>query len=240
MRIGFLGNWSSNLIKGRRNVSILLNKDIVLDFGPHTIESLLERDIDPCGIQKVLITHMHLDHFAGIPELIWYRSIYKAENKLTIFGPKGIKRSILSLLKLLKTPKPWYTQISKGITYIEDKSTDEIEIFKGDHIIQDNGYRIYSDGKIIFYSGDTAYSKDIVRGARDADILLHEMTYTDEDEIWAKYWKHSTYSSVIKVFNESGSKKLIPVHLSVKSNELAIKLSKEIKYIIYPKDFIKV
>ena len=165
MRIGFLGNWSSNLIKGRRNVSILLNKDIVLDFGPHTIESLLERDIDPCGIQKVLITHMHLDHFAGIPELIWYRSIYKAENKLTIFGPKGIKRSILSLLKLLKTPKPWYTQISKGITYIEDKSTDEIEIFKGDHIIQDNGYRIYSDGKIIFYSGDTAYSKDIVRGA---------------------------------------------------------------------------
>jgi hypothetical protein len=32
------------------------------------------------------------------------------------------------------------------------------------------------------------------------------MTYTDDDEKFARYWKHSTYSTAMKVFEESGAK----------------------------------
>lgn len=240
MMIRFLGNWSSNIVKSKRNISFTIDGKIVFDFGPHTIESLLDLNLDPCNIEKVLITHMHLDHYSGISELLWYRSIHKAEKRLFILGPRGIKRNTELLMRVLKTPKPWYKeQIDTNTTYIEDKGVDSIEVFHGRHLVPDNGYRIDYKGKTIFYSGDTAYSKDIVKGASNADYLIHEMTYTDDDEKFARYWKHSTYSTAMKVFEESGAKKLVPVHLSTKSNLLALKLSKERKDIIYPEKSIK-
>ena len=47
MNIRFLGKWSSNLVRGERNVSFALDDKIVFDFGPHTVESLLDSRIDP-------------------------------------------------------------------------------------------------------------------------------------------------------------------------------------------------
>jgi ribonuclease BN (tRNA processing enzyme) len=38
----------------------------------------------------------------------------------------------------------------------------------------------------------------------------------------------------MKVYEESGAKALIPVHLSSKSNKLAMELSLKNKHIIYP------
>ncbi len=118
MEINFLGKWSSNLVTGQRNVSFLLDDKIVFDFGPHSLESLLDRNLDPNNIETLLISHMHLDHYAGLAELLWYRSIYKAKNRLTVIGPKGIRRNTDLLLKLLNTPAPLYgEQITPNTEY---------------------------------------------------------------------------------------------------------------------------
>ncbi|MEM0138942.1 MAG: MBL fold metallo-hydrolase [Thermoplasmatales archaeon] len=181
-----------------------------------------------------------MDHYSGISELLWYRSIHRAEKPLVIFGPRGIKRNTEVLMRVLRTPKPWFKeQIDTNTTYIEDRGMDSIQVFRGRHLVPDNGYRIDYKGRKIFYSGDTAYSKDIVRGAEGADYLLHEMTYTDDEDKDARYWKHSTYSTTMRVFEESGAKRLIPVHLSAKSSALTLKLSKERKDILYPERAIK-
>ncbi|MCL4376167.1 MBL fold metallo-hydrolase [Candidatus Parvarchaeota archaeon] len=234
MNIRFLGKWSSNLVRGERNISFALDDKIVFDFGPHTIESLLDSKIDPRDIGIVLITHMHLDHFSGLPELLWYRAIYKAQNKLIVLGPKGIKNNTERLLRTLQTPKAF----NINAEFIEDKKYDFIQPFRARHIIADNGYRVDYKGKTVFYSGDTAYSSNVVKGAEDADILLHEMTYLDNKKEEADFWRHSTYSSAMQVFEESRAKKLAPVHLSVDSNKLALKLSKSDKRIIYPNNII--
>jgi ribonuclease Z len=234
MSIQFLGKWSSNLVRGERNISFVLDDKIVFDFGPHTIESLLDSRIDPRSIEIVLITHMHLDHFSGLPELFWYRSIYKAQNKLIVLGPKGIKNNTEKLLRTLQTPK----EFKINAEFIEDKKYDFIQPFRAKHLVIDNGYRVDYKGKTIFYSGDTAYSDNVVKGAEDADILLHEMTYLDNKKEEADFWRHSTYSSTMRVFEESHAKKLVPVHLSVDSNNLAIKLSKSDKRVIYPNGII--
>lgn len=234
MNIRFLGKWSSNLVRGERNISFALDDKIVFDFGPHTIESLLDSRIDPRNIEIVLITHMHLDHFSGLPELFWYRSIYKAKNKLIVLGPKGIERNTERLLRTLQTPKSFRINAE----FIEDKRYGFIQPFRAKHLVTDNGYRVDYNGKTLFYSGDTAYSENVVRGAEDADILLHEMTYTDDKKEEADFWRHSTYSSAMQVFEESRAKKLAPVHLSVDSNKLALKLSKSDKRIIYPNNII--
>ena len=111
MNIKFLGKWSSNLIRGERNISFVLDDKIVFDFGPHTLESLLDLKIDPRAIETVLITHMHLDHYSGLSELFWYRSIYGAKKKLVVLGPAGIKRDTEKILKLLRTPPNFNTSV---------------------------------------------------------------------------------------------------------------------------------
>ncbi len=234
MNIRFLGKWSSNLVRGERNVSFALDDKIVFDFGPHTIESLLDSRIDPRKIEMVLITHMHLDHFSGLPELFWYRSIYKAENKLIVLGPKGIKTNTERLLRTLQTPR----QFKINAEFIEDKRYEFIQPFRAKHLVTDNGYRVNYKGKTIFYSGDTAYSENVVKGAEDVDLLLHEMTYLDNKQKEADFWRHSTYSSTMRVFSESRAKKLVPVHLSVDSNALVRKLSKSSRTMIYPSGVI--
>ena len=230
MNIKFLGKWSSNLIRGERNISFVLDDKMVFDFGPHAIESLLDLKIDPRAIETVLITHMHLDHYSGLSELFWYRSIYGAKKKLVVLGPAGIKRDTEKILKLLRTPSNFNTPVE----FVENKPYEFITPFRARHFVPDNGYRLEYNGKIIFYSGDTAYSQNVVKGAEDADILLHEMTYTDEKQREADFWKHSTYSSVMRVFRESRAKKLVPVHLSAGSNVLAKRLSNTQKNIVYP------
>lgn len=212
MEIEFLGTWSSHMKKGARNSSILLDKKTVLDFGPHTLESILEHDVDPAGIERVLISHLHLDHYLGLLELLWYRGSRKINEPLQVMGPRGIRETTEKMLQMVKTPQEPDYEIS--VEFVESKKLDFIEVYDGNHIIPDNVYRLNYDDWVIVYTGDTAYSSEVVRAAEESDILIHEMTYTDGEKRIAEHWKHSTYSSVIRTFDESGAKTLIPIHLT--------------------------
>ena len=228
MQIKFLGNWSSHIQAGKRNVSIIIDGHIVLDCGPHTIESMLENGIDPAKIDKMLISHMHLDHYGGLAEILWYRGARNVKDELTIMGPKGIRKNTEKILQIYNTPdnymfsvKPNYVEINNNgevyeikTEFIDKSENDYIEAFSGNHIIPDNMYRLEYRGNTIAYTGDTAYNDNIPLLGENADILLHEMTYMDKDAEIAKFWKHSTYSSAIKGFGESHAKKLVPVHLT--------------------------
>ena len=230
MKFRFLGTWSSNIIRSQRNISFIVDDKIVFDFGPHALESLLDLRIDPASIPVLAITHMHLDHYSGVAELLWYRAIHKAKDPLIILGPKGIKKNTEELLKVTKTPE----QFDINVKYVEDRKFDNIEPFRGHHLVIDNGYRFEKGGKTLFYSGDTAYSENIVKGAEGVDYLFHEMTYTDEKEKEAAFWRHSTYSSTMRVFKESKAKHIVPVHLTTDSSNLVLELSGKVKGLIHP------
>lgn len=241
MDIKFLGKWSSNLVPGQRNISFLLEDKIIFEFGPHTLESLLDRNLDPNNIETLLISHMHLDHYAGIAELLWYRSIYKAKNHLTILGPKGIRKNTELLLKVLNTPTPWYgEQINPNTEYIEDANADFARVFRASHNIPCNEYRVEYGGKTIFYSGDTSYSEEIVEAASGVDWLLHETSYTDRDRELADFWCHSTWSDAMKVFKKSGAIHFVPVHLTQSSSELASSMVGKVEGLVYPPDTLKI
>lgn len=240
MKIHFLGRWSSNLVPGERNVSFVLDDTIAFDCGPHAVASLLDRGMDPCRIELLLVSHMHMDHFAGIAELMWYRSIYKAVNRLTVMGPAGITKSTRELLRLTNTPEPWYgEQIDTHIEFREDAGADSVQIYHAHHMIPDNAYRVEYKGKVIFYSGDTTYCEAVAKGAAGADLLVHEMTYPDEEAKLAEFWCHSTYSEAMRVFRESGAKRLVPVHLTRDSSALVSRLAGTIPGLVYPPDTLE-
>jgi len=235
--INFLGKWSSNTVKGQRTASIVIDTQTLIECGPHTLESMLDIGIDPLGLKTVAITHMHLDHFIGIAELLWYRSIYNSKDSLVILGPRGIKKNLWSLLSAAMTPETF--QINIDIK--EDVDYENIQYFRANHVIDDNGYRVETSSGVIFYSGDTAYSEKVVNGAEKVDYLFHEMTYTDQMGDEAKFWKHSTISDVLKVYSESNAINLVPVHLTTKTLEASITMAEKDSHIVSPeKETLKV
>lgn len=77
------------------------------------------------------------------------------------------------------------------------------------------------EGKKIVFSGDTAYSKNTVTAAKDADILFHEATFMEDMRAKAGEDRHSTVSDAAKVAKEAGVKKLILYHIGNRYKDMA-------------------
>ena len=77
------------------------------------------------------------------------------------------------------------------------------------------------EGKKIAFSGDTAYSKDLVAAAKDADVLFHEATFMDDMQAKAKEDNHSTVKDAAKAAKEAGVKRLILYHIGNRYKDMA-------------------
>lgn len=231
MEIAFLGYWSAKTVPGKTNTSFVIDGKIACDFGPGSLQAMLEKGIDPNGLEHVLISHMHYDHFAGLTGLLWYRAMSGNEETLRITGPDGIEESTQRLLDEFRTPHGFHIFAS-----FNTSNDGLVEIFRGDHSVPDNAYRISYGGKTIFYSGDTAYSRSIVRGAESCDLLIHEMTFPDNLRIEAELSKHSTVSDVISTYTESRAKRLVPVHITQETLNMIPSLQRKYDQLYSPEE----
>jgi len=69
-------------------------------------------------------------------------------------------------------------------------------------------------GKKIVYSGDTFPCENVVKAAKNADVLIHEATLDDEWKKEAEEREHSTSSGAAKTAKKAKAKKLILTHMS--------------------------
>jgi len=69
-------------------------------------------------------------------------------------------------------------------------------------------------GRKIAYITDTTYTPASVLLAQDADILIHESTYDNDDRKNARRTQHSTVGDAVRVAQEAGVKLLLLTHIS--------------------------
>ena len=69
-------------------------------------------------------------------------------------------------------------------------------------------------GRSVVYCTDTIYARNSVALARDADALIHEATFADEDEHLARQSLHSTAGMAARVAQEAGVRQLVLTHFS--------------------------
>lgn len=82
----------------------------------------------------------------------------------------------------------------------------------------------------ITYSGDTRPCEEMIELAKDSTILIHESTFSREDEENALEHGHSTAADAAYIANQSNSKELILTHISTRYNgEFSKILLKEAK-----------
>ncbi len=69
-------------------------------------------------------------------------------------------------------------------------------------------------GRKLVLSGDTRPCDALVEAARQADVLIHESTFSDDDQARALETRHSTAREAGRVAQQAGAHRLILTHLS--------------------------
>ncbi len=119
---------SSALPTHKRNHSAIALKAfgevMLFDCGEGTQRQMARIKLSPMKVDQIFITHLHGDHFLGIPGLIQSMAFRGRKNPLHIYGPEGMIKTVENIKKLgyysLSFPIHAY-EISEGlITETED------------------------------------------------------------------------------------------------------------------------
>ncbi|MFN8653522.1 MAG: ribonuclease Z [Gemmatimonadales bacterium] len=82
-------------------------------------------------------------------------------------------------------------------------------------------------GRKVVISGDTRPCDDLLTAARDADLLVHEATFSHEDHARAKETGHSTAREAAELATRAGARRLVLTHISPRYSREAPELLAE-------------
>lgn len=103
MKLTILGCYSATprtMTNPTAQVLEIKNHMFLIDCGEGTQVQLRKAKIKFSRINHIFISHLHGDHFFGLPGLVSTFRLLGREKELNIYGPKGIKEAITLLLKL--------------------------------------------------------------------------------------------------------------------------------------------
>ncbi|MBU2903842.1 ribonuclease Z [Arenibacter algicola] len=122
------------------------NQLFLIDCGEGTQVQLRKSKIKFSRINHILISHLHGDHFFGLPGLISTFRLLGRTNELHVYGPKGIKEAITLFLKLGDS---W---TNYPLIFHELTSTEPERIYEDDKVSITTiplEHRIYTNGFLI-------------------------------------------------------------------------------------------
>jgi ribonuclease Z len=120
------------------------NFHCLIDCGEGTQDRLKQAGIKPFKIEVILISHLHGDHIFGLPGLLGSFSHLKRTEKLTIYGPVGLKGMLESIFSYssmrFSYPLHIIENTPEGLESLWSKDDFEILTFPLNHRIPCNGY----------------------------------------------------------------------------------------------------
>ena len=221
MRVRFLGSGDAFGSGGRFNTCIHVEHGrsaFLIDCGASSLIAMRRFAVDPNGIRTVFISHLHGDHFGGLPFLILdAQLVSRRARPLTIAGPPGLKARLLQAMEVL----------FPGSSKIEQRFALElVELEPGKSLAIDGvqvtpfevrhpcgappfALRLETEGKVVSYSGDTEWAEALVPVADSADLFIVEAYFFEKP---VKF--HLTYRALLDHLGELRPKRVILTHMS--------------------------
>ena len=224
---------SSGAVAGadRDNVSLVFTSGefhVLIECGGSAAHKLARIGVPYETLEDVIITHTHLDHFYGLPGLI-FSMRYRDQSRTTplrIYCPEpsipAIERvfDAYGLLDGCFFPLEFHGIAVHEQAQVLDNDQVTITATPVAHApdLPTLGMHIHSkvSGKDLVYSSDTGPSDNLVRLAQGVDVLLHECAGVSSHPIPEL---HSNAAQVGRVARQTGVQRLILLHLDMVCND---------------------
>jgi ribonuclease Z len=233
---------------------------VLVDCGEGTQRQLI-RSVGLADIDDVFITHLHVDHWLGLPGMIKSFELRDRDRPLTVYGPRGVRAAIDGLRFVLG-------KVRFGLKIVELEEWEDvrrdgytISAVPVRHRVTAYGYALVEDdrpgrfdadlaaakgvtpgpdfgrlqrgetvngvepeevigpdrpGRKVVLSGDTAPCETLRVAAHQADLLIHEATFTEEERERARVTAHSTAHQAATLAQEADVRLLALTHLSTR------------------------
>lgn len=173
----------------------------------------------------IYFTHTHLDHISG---LTFFSPLFGKDNTVRLWAghleaPYRLKEVVSKLMQAPLYPvsmevfqaRVAFCEFRSGQTL----SCGEIAMRTAplNHPNGATGYRVEFGGKSICYITDTEHRGEgrdggIVALCRDADIMIYDSSYTDQEYPRYRGWGHSTWQEGVRVADAAGVGTLVVFH----------------------------
>ena len=187
---------------------------ILMDPGPGSWARLPHAGVDPRTVDRVFITHLHVDHHVDLLSLLFAR--YNPEwrksglPRIKVFGPKGTRRICDSWKELygeaVDDPLLEIHEIGPGEHSIDHvllkacrtRHTEESLAFS----IEIPGFRSFC------FTGDGGESQELLSLAKESHVLLCECSLPEEYSVDT----HMTPAKAARLARDAGVKHLVLTH----------------------------
>jgi ribonuclease BN (tRNA processing enzyme) len=190
----------------------------LIDCGASALTAMRQFGVDPAQIDLIVLSHLHGDHFAGLPYFILEAHlISKRQRPLLIAGPPHTKERLFHALEVLfpgagQLPLRFHLEVLEitpaATCHIGPVSITPFEVV---HFSGAPAYalRIACQGKVITYSGDTEWHDNLIEAAQGADLFICEAYFYEKK---VKY--HLDYRTLLAHRPELACRRLILTHMN--------------------------
>jgi phosphoribosyl 1,2-cyclic phosphodiesterase len=177
----------------------------------------------------IFLTHFHWDHIQGFP---FFAPLYDAEDSIKVVGPRqkdiDVQNLFAGQMGPIYFPVP-YSVVSAAMTFehLNDGGYEvggfDMQVMRVKHPSFVIGYRINVGGRVICFIPDNElrasthevppdFDARLLDFVSDADLLIHDSMYTEEEYPHRVGWGHSTFTQSVRLAEEGGAKRLLFFH----------------------------
>lgn len=233
----FVGSGDAVGSGGRNNTCFLVETPelrFAIDFGATSVNALKALGIEHDTIDAILLTHLHGDHAGGIPTLLMDAMLgTKRQAPLTIAGPPGTAAHLPKLFDAMfpgsgaMKPRFPYEIVEMEMQTPQDILGLNVTTYPAIHTpaTSPTSMRVEAAGKIISYTGDSAWTEHMPVLAKGADLLIAECYFHSKAVPF-----HLNYPVIREHRHELEAQRLILTHMGPEMLGMAGAVPEECAY----------
>jgi ribonuclease BN (tRNA processing enzyme) len=186
MRLTIVGSGDAFGSGGRSNTCFLIETQkavLLLDCGASAPVALKGLDLDLDRIDGIVLSHLHGDHFGGLPFLLLdWQFLTRRTRRLLIAGPPGTRERLAQLLEVFfprSSGSQWRFPWEVVEIALDSDSTFLGHTMRTTEVIHQSGapstaVRLSDGRRRLAYSGDTEWTESLLSIAAGTDLFICE------------------------------------------------------------------